>query len=165
MAMSENDETLKGKLFLSLARDANRQLRATNENLSSKINNMIAVNATAIAVLSGVTFVSDHKSGSSNVFWMAGLALLLGSMILGVISYRPVSFRFINPMDLIRELHQASNSYGFVLRKSAGSISSVVEHNIDIVNRKAKFFECMLVVMLAGFICVAVGLVLLFLPN
>jgi hypothetical protein len=86
-------------------------------------------------------------------------------MIVGVISYRPISFRFINPMDLIRELHQASNSYGFAVRKSAGSISDIVEHNIDLVNRKAKFFECMLIVMLAGFLCITTGLAITLLGD
>jgi len=163
--MNENDETLKGKLFLSLARDANRQVRAANQNLSSKIYNMIAINASAITILFGVTFVTEHRWGSSNVFWLIGLALLLVSTVFGVVGYRPLSFQFINPMDLIRELHEADKSYGLTVRKTAGSISSVVELNIEVVNKKAKLFEYMLALMVAGFLFVTAGLAMLLFPT
>jgi len=57
----------------------------------------------------------------------------------------------MNPMDLIRELHQDDKTYGYAVRKSAGTVSAIVEVNIAIVNGKAKVLKWMLGLVLGSF--------------
>jgi len=165
--MSENEETQKGELFLRLALEANRQVRENHERLDAKVNNIIAADAAAITVLLGISyFVLEKNAFPSGQLRLAqltvlfvGIALFSFSMIIGVYTYLPKSFRFVRPMDLIRELHHVGKTYGFVVRKTAGTISDAVDYNLDVLNRKANLLKYMFAFTVVGFCFVAIAFV------
>jgi len=163
--MNEKEKDQKGKLLLSLGLEGYRNVRAADRHLTDKINNMIAVDATAISVLLGAAyFLLERRLFSSTVFWLIGPAvlLLLASLMVGIIGYRPLPFQFMNPMDLIRELHQDDKTYGYAVRRSAGTISAIVEVNISIVNGKARVIKWMLGLVLGAFAWTAVSVLFIF---
>jgi len=158
--MSEKERDQKGRLLLSLGLEGYRNVRAADRHLTDKINNMMAVDATAVSVLLGAAyFLLERRLFSYTIFWLIGPAvlLLLVSLMVGIIGYRPLPFQFMNPMDLIRELHQDDKTYGYAVRKSAGTVSAIVEVNIAIVNGKAKVLKWMLGLVLGAFAWTAVN--------
>ena len=158
--MNEKEKDQKGRLLLSLGLEGYRNVRAADRHLTDKINNMMVVDATAVSVLlSAAYFLLERRLFPLIMSWLIGPAvlLLLASLMVGIIGYRPMPFQFMNPMDLIRELHHDDKTYGYAVRKSAGTVSAIVEVNIAIVNGKAKVFKWMLGLVLGAYAWTAVS--------
>ena len=126
---------------------------------------MIAVDATSISILLGVAyFLLDRGINSflAIILTTLSLLLLLLSLIVGIIEYRPLPFQFLNPTDLVREVHQDDKTYGYAVRKSAGTVSAIVDIDIGIVNKKARMFKIMLSLMLGAFPLMGLGTLSIF---
>lgn len=163
--MSEREK--KAEFFRELTLDAHNRVTESNNAIDSKIQNTLTLAIALIPVVLGAFYyvpkggawISSPFSTVGFIIVGAGVICFAFAVIAGTWSYQPVAFNILSPTNFI-DRHKNEKLIE-IKEVAAATLADIVEHNREIVNRKATQYQRMIRFFALAAVAFSIGFTLL----
>jgi hypothetical protein len=151
------------KKYLELAQNGDQSVQKAYERVNDKIKTTFTLTSALITAIATLGYFIAKETKFYWILFPVFLSLLtfVSAIAIGIWLFKPASFHYVDPMEIVKEYKDKAMSFRFFLNKCASTICDTVNDNANVVNSKERGLNLMYSLIVLGLVILAISFLFL----